>query len=76
MLVRGGYRLAGGWTRALIQRINRKLRHDCEMLKTARSPRVASNLGWYYILDWRRNLVLNTRINQRAAGVGSRGGLG
>src|SRR5262249_13077281 len=38
--------------RAVIARINRNLRHQNQMLKTARSPRIASSVGWYYIVDF------------------------
>ncbi|VVQ05149.1 hypothetical protein [Pseudomonas fluorescens] len=35
--------------RALIKRINRKLAHEGEVLRTARSYTV--ELGWYYVID-------------------------
>ena len=43
--------------RALVQRINRKLAHTEEVLKTARGQRAIADLGNYYILDWGSNLV-------------------
>jgi hypothetical protein len=43
--------------RALVQRINRKLRPDCEALKKAR-PRWWNELGDYYIVDYNRNWIV------------------
>ena len=39
--------------RALIQRINRKLASDLEVLKTARGRRAEFDLGRYYVIDLR-----------------------
>jgi hypothetical protein len=44
--------------RALIQRINRKLRQEDQVFKTTRGARWRSNLGNYYILDVNRNFIL------------------
>jgi hypothetical protein len=54
--------------RALIQRINRKLRPDGEMLKTARSARVASSVGCYFTIDFNRNWVTGQRVDPEALG--------
>ena len=43
--------------RAVIQRINRKLADDDEVLKTTRGERARFDLGDYYILDQRRNFI-------------------
>ena len=43
--------------RAVIQRINRKLTDDDEVLKTTRGERARFDLGDYYILDQRRNFI-------------------
>ena len=49
--------------RALIQRINRKLAHEEEMLKTTRGARAISRLGRYYRLNVNRNFVIDTRVD-------------
>jgi hypothetical protein len=38
-------------TSALIQRINRKLVRDGQIMKSARSARAAASVGRYYIVD-------------------------
>jgi len=43
--------------RAIIARINRKLRSDDEVLKTARSESVERNAGHYFILNTRGNYI-------------------
>ena len=48
--------------KALIQRINRKLRPDDQLLRTARSERIAQDLGWYYVVDLRRNLLVEKDV--------------
>jgi hypothetical protein len=54
--------------RALIQRINRKLASDDEMLKTARSERIANDIGWYFIIDFRRNCIVNKDVSPEGVG--------
>ena len=49
-------------TSAIKQRINRKLRHQDERLKTSRSHGERSNLGDYYIVDF-RNIVTASHCN-------------
>jgi len=46
--------------RALVQRINRKLKQDWKRLCTGRNE--SSYLGRYYVVDTHRNTVLNFRI--------------
>jgi hypothetical protein len=43
--------------RALIQRINRKLRDQDEVLKTSRGERARNEIGNYYCLDIKRNAL-------------------
>jgi hypothetical protein len=51
-------------TRAIIQRINRKLKPDDEMLKAGRG-RLA---GRYYIINSRRNQIMNENVGLEALG--------
>lgn len=44
--------------KALIARINRKLKKDSERLCKTRGQQARSNLGDYYILDWYRNWIV------------------
>ena len=53
--------------RALIQRINRKLRPDHQRLQCAR-PRAASSVGKYFITDFNRNWIVGQRVNPEALG--------
>jgi hypothetical protein len=55
-------------TRALIQRINRKLREDDQMIRATRGERARMDLGWYYVHDYRRNLALDTNVNLEQMG--------
>lgn len=43
--------------RAVIQRINRKLAPDNEVLKAARGARMQQEVGDYYIVDFSKNAV-------------------
>src|SRR5262249_26929673 len=54
--------------RALIQRINRKLKPQDEMLKTLRGERCRNELGNYYIVDFNRNCILHKWIDPEALG--------
>ena len=49
--------------RALIQRINRKLKTDGEQLKKCRSDRWRGELGDYFILDVTRNAILHKDVD-------------
>jgi hypothetical protein len=55
-------------TRALLQRINRALKKDDEMLKTTRGERGRSDLGDYYVLDLNRNFVTRHDVDPEALG--------
>lgn len=48
--------------RATIARINRKLAHEGEQLRTARGDRSWSNLGNHYIVDVNRNFVVADHV--------------
>ena len=54
--------------RALIQRINRKLRKDAEIMKVARGARAESNLGRYYTIDLHRNYLLHDHLDLETVG--------
>lgn len=43
---------------ALVQRINRCLTKQGEILKKSRSLRTAQDLGDYYIIDFQRNFIV------------------
>jgi hypothetical protein len=49
--------------RAVIQRINRKLKPDDRMLRTARSPRVEQDLGRYFIVNFNRNRIVEQHVD-------------
>lgn len=49
--------------RALIQRINRKLAADMQVLKTCRGARAQLDLGDYYILDGSLNVPSDTHVD-------------
>jgi hypothetical protein len=49
--------------RALVQRINRKLAAQGEVLKKTRGARAIQELGDYYVLDLHRNLLLNKDVD-------------
>jgi hypothetical protein len=54
--------------RALVQRINRKLLLDDQRLVKTRGAQAILDLGEYYVLDWRRNLALDTRVDPEDLG--------
>jgi hypothetical protein len=57
--------------RALIQRINRALRDKGEMLKAARSPRVADEVGQHFVVRLtgkRNNIVTQQYVDVEALG--------
>jgi hypothetical protein len=49
--------------KALMARINRKLKANGEILKTARSPNVETSVGRYFICDVNRNTITRQRID-------------
>src|SRR5262249_42780255 len=53
---------------ALIKRINRKLVHDGQKIKTASSLRAERDLGRYFVVDVHRNLVVDRDIRLKALG--------
>jgi hypothetical protein len=55
-------------TRALTQRINRKLRDDDRMVKPSRGERARADLGDFYVLDFKKNAVLQKNIDLGALG--------
>ena len=54
--------------RAVIQRINRKLKQDNEMLKATRGDRWRHELGDYYIANFARNFIVGKHVDPEALG--------
>ena len=54
--------------RALLQRINRALKKDGEMLKATRGERARQDLGDYYIIDLNLNAVLHKDVDLESCG--------
>lgn len=54
--------------RALIQRINRKLRDENEVVRAARGERAKQQLGDFYRLDVDRNAVVQTDVDLEELG--------
>ncbi|HTQ03027.1 MAG TPA: hypothetical protein VMI54_04195 [Polyangiaceae bacterium] len=54
--------------RALIQRINRKIADDGEVLKATRGERSRQELGDFYILDPNHNAIVNKHVDPEALG--------
>jgi len=54
--------------RALVQRINRQLAKDEEVLKGTRGARARQDLGDFYRLDWNHNRVLETDVDPEGLG--------
>jgi hypothetical protein len=54
--------------RALIARINRKLRPDNEALRAARGARAKRDFGCYYVVNLNRNLVVAHHVNPEDLG--------
>jgi hypothetical protein len=50
-------------TRAVIQRINRRLKADNQVLRATRGARAQFNLGYYWVHEYARNLALQTHVN-------------
>jgi hypothetical protein len=49
--------------RALVQRINRKLKADGERLIKARGSQTATSFGDWYIVDEQRNVIASQRVD-------------
>lgn len=54
--------------RALLQRINRKLRREDEVLKVSRTARMVSSVGRYYVVDVLRNIVSCQHVDPESLG--------
>ena len=54
--------------RAIIQRINRKLKPDLEALKVARNERMRLDVGQFYIINYRMNAVIHRDVDPEALG--------
>ena len=52
--------------RALLQRINRALAKQDQMVRTAR--RLDHNLGWYYRVDYMQNFLVEAHVDIEALG--------
>jgi hypothetical protein len=52
--------------RALIQRINRALKKDDQVLRQARGERARLDLGDYYVVNTRRNFIDAQHVNVEA----------
>jgi hypothetical protein len=50
-------------TRALLQRVNRKLAADGMQLKATRGMRAVADLGDFYVIDASRNFVVDKYVN-------------
>ena len=54
--------------KALIGRINRRLAHEHEALRTSRGTRAEQELGRHYVLDLDRNAILARDIDLESYG--------
>jgi hypothetical protein len=52
--------------KALMARINRKLKADNEVLKAARSPKVAARIGAFFVV--RANTIVTQQVDPEAFG--------
>ena len=52
--------------RALIQRINRALRREDQILRQARGDRARQDLGGFYVIDVRLNAVVSKDVDLEA----------
>ena len=55
-------------TRALLQRINRKLDSDQEKLCTSRGERAYQDVGRYYIVNYYNNSIAGTDVDPEKLG--------
>jgi hypothetical protein len=55
-------------TRALIQRINRRLAKDERILKTARSQRTEQSVGKFFVVDLARNYIVEQDVHPETLG--------
>jgi hypothetical protein len=49
--------------RAIVQRLNRRLAHDYESIKTPRGERNLQSLGRFYLLNTYQNWIMKTHID-------------
>lgn len=54
--------------RALLQRINRTLEADERVVKSSRGARAEAELGRYYVIDRRRNVIVDKAVDLEALG--------
>jgi hypothetical protein len=54
--------------RSVIQRINRRLKPDLEMLKITRGWRLRQEVGDYYVIDFRRNWITHKHVDPEQMG--------
>jgi len=54
--------------RALLQRINRKLKQDGEQLRTARSDQAERDAGRYYLVNVKRNSIQSMHVQLEKLG--------
>jgi hypothetical protein len=55
-------------TRALVQRLNRKLHDDDLMVKKTRDGRARQELGDFYLLNWRINGIAESFVDLEELG--------
>ena len=53
---------------ALVQRINRVLKKDMQVLKKTRGERTRMDVGDYYIIDYYRNIHLESFVDLQELG--------
>jgi hypothetical protein len=49
--------------KAIVARINRNRKPDLEMLRKSRGRMMESNFGEFYVIDLRRNCILDTHVD-------------
>jgi len=54
--------------RALLQRINRRLKEDQQVVKAARGDHAQQDVGEFYRLDYARNAVVEQHVDLEALG--------
>jgi hypothetical protein len=52
--------------RALLQRVNRALQADGRVLKSSRGARAEESLGRFYVIDQRRNVIVDKAVDLEA----------
>jgi hypothetical protein len=54
--------------RALLQRLNRKLASQGELLKKARSARASAEVGDYYVIHVNKNVLMRKHVDPETLG--------